>query len=351
MIDLISRTYWPKTLGGAEKYFYELKKRLSKEYDLKLYTWDEVSEENVIKVNTPKISLIGSLIFSLKTAWKVNNSDSKLVHVNEFWSEYTPLFLKKPFVTSIHDLPGPGFLRRVVVKSAKKAEKVFYLSETTKKVLVDCGVSPDKMIRNPPGIDECLREAKGDKKKYSPNSEKVILHASRIAPNKDLITMIKGLSLLEEHDFIFYVMGQKMEWTDYYDKVVRTIKEEGLKDKVKILGMVSEEVKKELFNSADVYVHASYYGEGFGIPLVEAQACGVPVVSSDYFVQTGVVKKDWNASLFEQRNPRGFVRAIRKVLDDKNYRKKIVRNGKEFSKKFDWDNTAKTTAKVYEKYV
>ncbi len=91
-ITFISRTYWPKTHGGAELHFYELRKRLGG--NITVYTWDNIKDRDIKVIKIPKIKLLGSLLFSVKAAREINKSDADLVLINQYWSEYSCFFLR-----------------------------------------------------------------------------------------------------------------------------------------------------------------------------------------------------------------------------------------------------------------
>jgi len=355
MIGIISRTYWPGTICGASRHLYIIKKLLKKQFKFKVYTWDKVTEPGVKQVSIPKIKGLGSLLFSLKTA-KLINKDPKIkfVQVNQFWSEYTPLFLKKPFSALIHDVPDNNnpLLSWNVKKAAEKAKVIFYVSKLTGDKLKAMGIPSKKLVYAPPGIDEALRNNKKySKNKYVKKGELMFLHVSRIAPNKDLVTIIEALNQLKDKvKFKLLVVGQKMEWSDYYKKVENKIKEYKLEKNVKLLGKVSDEEKIKLFKCADLYLHASYFGEGFGIPIVEAQAAGVPAIASDLFKETGVIKDGQNGLIFKRRNPEELSNKIIKVLSDSKLRQRLVKGGKKYSSQFSWKESANKMAKYYKKY-
>ncbi len=344
---MVSRTYWPSTRGGAEKYFYEVKKKIN--HPVTVYTWDKVKGKDIVQVEIPKVKIIGSMIFSLKTSCLIRKKEHDLIHVNQFWSEYLSFLTKKKLVSSIHDLPSKNdFLHRMImIHSAKKSEAVFCLSEAVKKELISEGVNIKKLFYAPPGIS--ITKVKLNKRKYS-KGEKIFTHVSRIAPNKDLITIIRALKLLKkDYDFKFYVIGQKMSWTDYYKRIVQEIKANDLEDNVKILGKVDEKTKNELVRSSDAYLHASRYGEGFGMPIVEAQRMGIPVITSNLFEKLGTVKSNHTGLIFKAGDEKELKQKIKKLLSDSRLRRKLISNAKKISKTYDWNKTSKIIQEVYEK--
>jgi len=344
MISIISRTYWPATTGGAEKYIHELKNQLSKQHKFKIYSWNKSKDKDLITIKVPKVKVIGSAIFSYKACKEINKDKSSLVHISQYWSEYSSFFLKKRFVSTIYDLPTNPAHKFIVKHCALKSKKVFYISNLIKNQLMNYGVREEDLVYTPPGIDDSIRK----KRRVKKTKEWRFFHMSRIAPNKDLITIIKALGLLKgKYKFKLYVAGQKMEWTNYYQKVINEIKKQGLSKQVMLLGRVNEKQRLDLLHSADAYLHASTYGEGFGIPIVEAQAASTPVIATKLFSDIGIVRDKWNGLIFSNKNHNQLSNKIIELMKDDVKRKKLIKNGLKFSQKFDWKNSFKNVSKVY----
>jgi len=350
-IALISRTYWPYSVGGAEKILFEIKNRLVKKNDFKIITWEQAKGKDFRIVKTIKKKVIGSLIFSLNAARIANSKEFDIVHVNQFWTEYSPFFLRKKFVTSIHDLPESKIRLKIVKKSADKAKGIFVLSKKVKKELMNLGIKKNKIHYAPPGIDWVnFKVKKAKKESFCKKGEKLFLYISRIAPNKDLLTIIKALKLIKDKvKFKLLIIGQKQEWTDYYQKVINEIKESGIKDKVLFLKPVFGKELVSIMKTADIYLQASAYGEGFGMPTIECQAAGTPVIVSKLFEEIGVVKANKTGLVFPISDHKTLSKQIIKLLEDNKLRRKLISNGHKNSKEFNWDKTAKTVQKVYEK--
>ena len=99
-----------------------------------------------------------------------------------------------------------------------------------------------------------------------------------------------------------------------------------------------------LYNAADVFVFPSFY-EGFGIPLIEAMACGTPVVCSDWELFHEVCGK---AALFaDPYRPDAFAEAIAQVLTDHSLAATLSKRGLERAMMFTWEQTARKTLAVY----
>lgn len=110
------------------------------------------------------------------------------------------------------------------------------------------------------------------------------------------------------------------------------------------LGWLKEEEMPKLYNSADVYIHTSEY-EGFGLPVLEAMACGLPVVALNRASIPEVVGNAGTLVELDEEVVENFSEAVLKALD-KN--EKPCNKSLERSKLFPWEKTAKKTLKVYE---
>ncbi len=117
-----------------------------------------------------------------------------------------------------------------------------------------------------------------------------------------------------------------------------------LENDVIITDFVSFEDLPVLYSAAEVFVFPSLF-EGFGIPLIEAMACGCPVVASNVCSISEVVRNA--AILFNPYSVSELVTAINSVLSDIELRKKLIEYGLQRSKDFSWEKTASDTLEIY----
>jgi glycosyltransferase involved in cell wall biosynthesis len=104
----------------------------------------------------------------------------------------------------------------------------------------------------------------------------------------------------------------------------------------------------ELYNASDVFVFPSLY-EGFGVPLIEAMACGAPVVCSEYELFREVCADA--ANFADSRDASALAAAMARVLDDSNLAADLRQRGLERAKKFTWENSARETLAVYHQLI
>jgi len=124
---------------------------------------------------------------------------------------------------------------------------------------------------------------------------------------------------------------ERLDGYRYIDDVIRT-------------GFVSDDQKRVLLSSAEVFLFPSEY-EGFGIPVLEAMACGSPVITTNV---SSLPEVGGDAALYvTPKQPEELAEAIQKILDSDNLRSSLIEKGFAQTKKFSWDKTAEMMEKVY----
>ncbi len=240
----------------------------------------------------------------------------------------------------------------------KRAAKIISDSEATKKDLIKfLKIDPSKIVVIPLGVEEKFRviddqeELDRVRGKFNlPHDRKVLMHVGGSAYNKNIEGIIKVISNLKSQsatggsNVFFIKIGSSS--TDVQKGLIR---EFGLQDSVKFLGEVSEEDLVVLYNLADVFVFPSFY-EGFGLPVLEAMACGTPVVTSNTSSLPEVAGEA--AILVDPYNVDAIASALTKVLHfhtlEYGKYEGMVRGGLEQAKKFTWQKTAEETLQLYE---
>ena len=172
------------------------------------------------------------------------------------------------------------------LEAVQYADKIIAISEHTKKDLIHYyHCDPKKIVVTLLGVDERFKPlddaARIDtaKKKYG-ITKKFIFNIGSIEPRKNISGLVEAYAMLpdqiqEEYDLI---IGGGKGWKNstLYETVVRL----KLEDRVKFIGFVDDEDLPYLYNGATIFVYPTFY-EGFGLPVLEAMACGCPVISSN----------------------------------------------------------------------
>jgi glycosyltransferase involved in cell wall biosynthesis len=166
-----------------------------------------------------------------------------------------------------------------------KADIIIAISDSVKEDIIKYNISEDKVEVVFPGFDGELYRQIQDKNmidkvkaKYGID-RKYILFVGTLEPRKNLGGLIKAYSILPDYlksDYLLVICGKK-GW--FFEEIFGAVKELKVEEKVIFTGYVSDEDVSLLMNGAEVFVYPSLY-EGFGLPPLEAMACGTPVISS-----------------------------------------------------------------------
>ena len=282
-----------------------------------------------------------------------------VVHCTDF---IPPFYYRGTTVITVHDLAFllyPHFLTRrsaryygLIDRAVRRADHIIAVSEATKRDLVRLTGTPEnKMtviyeaaepIYFPIHDQEVL--ARIHAKYHLP--EQYVLFVGTIEPRKNLPTLIRAFQgLVEKYksqaDLV--IVGKK-GWL--YNDVYELVDKLHLQDRVHFLGRVPTADLPHLYNASQMLVLPSYY-EGFGLPPLEAMACGVPVIVSDTSVMPEVVG---DAALrVPHEDVEGFTVAMWRLLTDQNLRADMIAKGQKRVKCFSWERAARETLDVYKR--
>lgn len=259
-----------------------------------------------------------------------------------------------PSVMTFHDLV-PFLFRETCTprvewemkESLKRISRVSHFiadSGKTKEDMVRLlGVRQDDITVVYPGVSDRYRpaEKEGVRERVS-GGKPYLLFLGTIEPRKNLGTLLQAFSHLKED--ICLVISGHLGWG--YDRVRETVRELSLSGRVKFTGFVREEELPALYSAAELFVCPSLY-EGFGLPPVEAMACGVPVVSSTGGSLPEVLGEA--ALYFNPTDADELKHVIETVLHDEELRKRLSSYGRERAKKYTWQNCATGVIDVYTK--
>lgn len=142
-------------------------------------------------------------------------------------------------------------------------------------------------------------------------------------------------------DWIRYLFGKPHPEVAHYKEILSLFRKS--KDSLR-LGFVSDRDLVKIYNLATVYCQPSY-AEGFGLPVLEAMACGVAVVASR--CQCLVEIAEGSALFADPNDPIDFVNKIRRIIKNSSLKNKLIKNGLENVKKYSWEKTARETIEIY----
>ena len=172
-----------------------------------------------------------------------------------------------------------------------------------------------------------------------------ILCVGTIEPRKNLLTLVRAFAELLRntgHRPQLIIAGPKGWLTAEFD---RAVAEADFGDRLRLIGYVGDDDLRALYSSCKAFVYPSLY-EGFGLPPLEAMACGAPVVASR--IAAHVETLGAHAYLVEPTDERALAKVIVMLLENQNERNRLSQSGIEHAAQFSWEKTAKLTLKIYE---
>jgi glycosyltransferase involved in cell wall biosynthesis len=289
-----------------------------------------------------------------------NREHMDLVHVPYFAS---PFFPPTRTVVTIHDLipmilplyRGSRLVRlytRLVAAAARRADAVIADSEcSSRDIMRLLGILPSRVHVVSLAVDgryAPVEDVSAVRRKYA-LPEKFLLYLGGFDQRKNVRVILEAFSLLSEfyRDGWRLVLGGVLLGRDseFFPHPARIAQEVGLpEDAIRYIGWVVESDKPALYSSAAAFLFPSLY-EGFGLPPLEAMACGTPVISSDTSSLPEVVG---DAALqVDPGSPLAWAESIRAVLTDEKRRNEMSERGKAQASKFSWARTAQETLAVY----
>lgn len=287
-------------------------------------------------------------------------AQADILHLTGFGA---PRWRPCPTVLTVHDLIGllfPANLPPIsrfywawwLPRTIRWADQVIADSEHTKHDLIRLlGIPAERIEVVHLGVGEAFQPLKDQAVLEVVRQEyglppAIILYVGTIEPRKGLDILIPAYAALAAeipHDLV--IAGKKGWYTEPLFRQVETL---GLGQRVHFTDYVADEDLPGLYNLADLFVYPSRY-EGFGLPPLEAMACGVPVVCSNAASLPEVVGDA--ALLVPPDDIEALTRALYRVLDDEALRAEMRARELARARRFTWEETARRTAEIYEQMI
>jgi glycosyltransferase involved in cell wall biosynthesis len=220
------------------------------------------------------------------------------------------------------------------------------VSSQVKDELIRWGVSDSRLIHIPSGIDtKYFRRMETDafRQRYGiPDRKHYIGTACALDENKDVETLLNSVAKLsyKQQDFILLIAGQG-DRLDEYKRLAKFIE---IEEYVRFLGMVDE--MPQFYSLLDVYVLSSR-SEGLGTSLLEAGACGCPVISSRSGGPEDYIRHGKNGCLFDVEDDETLADLLERLLSDEKLRMEIAGTFKKTVERFDIENVSSEIAEQY----
>lgn len=269
----------------------------------------------------------------------------------------TPRLAPCPVVVTIYDLSFienpqiyPAAQRRYLAAetaySCRHAARLVAISESCRRdILRIYGVSPERIDVVMPGVNEAYRPlpvAEVDAfRRQNGLPDTFILHVGTLQPRKNIPVLLDALARLRRPDVSLILVGGK-GW--FYDTIFERVEALGLTSQVHFTGYVDDSDLPLWYNAATVFAFPSLY-EGFGMPVVEAIACGTPVVAAG---ASSLPEAGGDVALyFDPHNPDELAECLTQVLGDPALRSRVRAEGPAHAARFSWARTGAEMAAVY----
>jgi len=357
--------------NGQGRYSVEMIKRLSKDFDITVFTSErphdyekELDNLNLKIYDLPSAPKLTNVFTYFYYSFKIlpHFIKSDFVH---YFSDYPyctffcflPSFIKNRFIT-VHGTYGvaplDSFLSGLILKmSFKNSKKVISVSNFTKELIakrvklnnltvINNGISLEKFVSVP---DDFKQKATG---------EKIILSVGNLKSRKGYHVSIPAVGQAVESlpNIKYYIVGSRPDYK-YYEYLKKVIGEKKLEKIVFFYENLSDDELLKLYHQCDLFlltpvVIGTNKFEGFGLVYLEASACGKPVIGTTSCGAIDAIKDGYNGFLVAPENVQSTAEAILKILTDDNLADRLGENGKEWAKKFSWEKIVELYSNIYQ---
>ncbi len=248
--------------------------------------------------------------------------------------------------------PLKAYLDAVVPRSVRRADHILADSAATKADLSALyGTRPTKISVLYSGVDQRFRPVEDPAAlasalaRHGLAGKPYILSVGTLQPRKNYGRVIEAVARARAAGFdLHYAIAGGSGWLQ--DEIWRAIKGSGMEDFTHILGFVADDELPALYSGARALILASLY-EGFGLPILEAMACGAPVIASDVSSLPEVAGEA--GILVDPKDSAAISAAIMRLERDDGLRTRLVENGFQRAKQFSWERAARQLKRVYDR--
>jgi len=251
-----------------------------------------------------------------------------------------PLFSQAPFIFTIHDLNHLHsfgnesklkdiYYEFLIKPACHKAFKVLTVSEFSRQEIITwSGVGEDKVL----AVGNACNSSFTTEGDYYQPGFPYLLYIGNHKPHKNLNNLLKGFSLLKKTDSLRLLISGVAD-----KKLLDMIKTLGIQSQVEFCGIISDEKLPNYYRGAIALVLPSFY-EGFGLPIIEAMACGTPVITSNLAAMPET--SGGAALLIDPYSPEEIANGIFQIINDNAFRASLIHKGLIRAADFSWDKIA-----------
>lgn len=250
----------------------------------------------------------------------------------------------------LHTRSKQVFFPLVIRASARSANALIAVSDSTRRdSLRLLGIPAEKIFTTQLGVDPAFHPIRDPKRweeirqKYQ-LPDRFILYVGLVEPRKNLPGLIQAYHLAVERgiEHRLVIVGG-FGWR--YRQVLEEVEARGLQERVRFTGYIPQVDLPIVYNLASLFVYPTLY-EGFGLPALEAMACGTPVVTSDVASLPEIVGEA--GILVPPGDQQALSQALQEVLGNQGLQDRLATKGPERASQFTWERTARQTLQVYQ---
>jgi glycosyltransferase involved in cell wall biosynthesis len=288
--------------------------------------------------------------------WVITQDRLDVLHLQFIF----PWFIHIPTVLTVHDLfylhtIHPSFYERVLgqltVWSIKRARHIITISEYSRQdIMSQCSVNDGHVTVTPLAVNPRFFPIKSDMavsniKELLGIQRDYILFVGRTEdPRKNVLTLVDAYAQLMSQGNITAQLVLAGRHGPETEKIRQRVRDLELENDVLLPGVVREDDLPGLLSGAKVFVYVSSF-EGFGLPVLEAMACGTPVITSNV---TSLPEVAGDAALMVKPGAvEELTQALNRVLNDPPFHRQMHERGLAQSQQFTWERTARATLVVY----
>ena len=242
-----------------------------------------------------------------------------------------------------------NYLNQVVPRSVARADLVLADSRATRADLIELyGAAPEKIAVLYSGVTASFRPVRDApalqavRARYGLGSQPFILAVGTLQPRKNYVRLIQAFARLADNDLRLVIAGGQ-GWL--FEAIFAEVQRLGLGERVIFPGFASDEDLPALYSAASVFAYPSLY-EGFGLPILEAFACGTPVVTSTASCLPEVAGEA--ALLVAPTDVEALRDALQRALEDADLRARLTAAGIARARLFSWSRSARELLALYQ---
>jgi glycosyltransferase involved in cell wall biosynthesis len=373
--------YYLPAKGGAESATYNLTRELRSNTSCDARIWafakenklsknglsenslndDSMKDVPIIKYYPTRLPLLNN--FSMRLLFDLGKSDEQLIHFQGAPRAFNRLLIEKMVKGKITFLTTHGlqesvslvkcskarfFLNPFFLESLRSINHIIALSRADANFLLSMGIQSDKISVIPNGLDES--KFKNRRSFVNKNNKLKILTVARFDANKNyevLVPLVAKLS--KKFDLEAYFVGALSNQA-YFNKILRLIKQYKVESLVKIGLSLDDSALADCYMSCDLFILPSRV-ETFGISILEAMYCGLPVIASNVGGIPDILMPNTNSLISNPDNIEELYCLAFKLLNDKEMRRTAGSRNKELSRNYTWRKVAIRTSNLYKSFV